>query len=222
MAPDASGPKTIVERIVYVKAWSRTFRRLIAWLPDWITPNRVTVLRASLAVPVFWTLSTGRYWTALAVFCLAMALDAVDGAIAHVKDMHTTSGAFLDPLADKLILCAAVFAAWQALPGWILFFAGAGVLFAAAITLMRISALLQARLPDGPALSRAVAAKPAGKVKTIFDVLSASVIMIGLARRAPALVDAGGALLIFGSILAALIHFFPGRRRASVPDDRSR
>lgn len=219
----AHGPKltAFAERVVYLKAWSKTFRHFILALPDWITPNRVTMFRAALAVPLFWTLSVGRYWTAAAVFTVAMALDAVDGAIAHIKSMETPSGAFLDPLADKLILCAALAAVWNALPAWILIVTGGTLLYAAAITLQRISKMLRTRGISGPALAQSVAAKPAGKVKTMFDVLAAMLVIAGLALGSPAVINAGGAAIVVGSILAVIIHFSPaGRVRSLHPAGR--
>ncbi|HTK04998.1 MAG TPA: CDP-alcohol phosphatidyltransferase family protein [Candidatus Eisenbacteria bacterium] len=212
-SPRTPEPTTIVERFVYFKRSSKAIRRLVVILPAWVTPNMVTLLRALLAAPIYWALSTERYGAALAIFTAAMALDVLDGAIAHVRDMHTTAGAFLDPLADKLIFCAAFFAVWRSLPAWIVVFAGTGVLFAAAITLSRISTLVRIRRPDGPSLSRAVEAKPAGKIKTVFDALSAVMIMIGLAVRSTVIVECGGVLLIAGSVAAALVHFFHGRNK---------
>ncbi|MEY4744465.1 MAG: hypothetical protein RL272_410 [Candidatus Parcubacteria bacterium] len=202
-------PMPFVERIVYIKMWSKTFRAIIERLPDWVTPNRVTLFRAALTAPIYWTLSTGRFRTALAVFAIAMALDAVDGAIAHVKDMSTPSGAFLDPLADKFILCGSLLAVWDALPAWILMVVGGTLLYAAAITLLRIYRMLRARGLSGPALARTVAAKPAGKIKTMFDVFAALLIIAGLSLGSPAVVNAGGVTIVVGSFLAGIVYFFP-------------
>jgi CDP-diacylglycerol--glycerol-3-phosphate 3-phosphatidyltransferase len=207
-------PTTLVERVVYVKTWSMTLRRLIEYLPDWITPNRVTIFRASLTLPIFWTLSTGRFRTALAVFALATALDAVDGAIAHIKNMGTPSGAFLDPLADKLILCGALVAVWTALPAWILIVAGVTLLYAAVITLLRIYRMICARCLSGSALAQTIAAKPAGKVKTIFDTLAAMLIIAGLGLGSGTILNAGGAVIVIGSFLAAIIYFSPAGQAA--------
>jgi len=47
-------------------------------------------------------------WGALAVFLLAAVSDAADGYIARRWAQHTTLGAWLDPLADKLLLSSAI------------------------------------------------------------------------------------------------------------------
>ncbi len=200
-------PMPIAERIVSVKTRSKTVRYLVELLPDWITPNLVTVFRGALAVPVFLALRDGWYGTALAVFAAAMALDAVDGAIAHVKGMSTTLGAFIDPIADKLLVYGALLALWNALPAWIDALTGGSLLFATGHTLIRVARLVRARGVNDPALAQSVAAKPAGKVKTMFDVMAAACIMAGLAWESGATVDAGGALIVAGAILAGVVHF---------------
>ena len=43
-------------------------------------------------------------WLAVALFCLAIATDAVDGIIARRKNIKTAFGTFLDPIADKISL----------------------------------------------------------------------------------------------------------------------
>ncbi len=75
--------------------------------------NRLTVFRI-LLVPVF--IATLVYYKpeqdalrflALAVFSLAVITDAADGYIARIKNIKTTLGTFLDPIADKLLLVSA-------------------------------------------------------------------------------------------------------------------
>lgn len=202
-----NGPKppALMERVVNLKERSNTLRRVILAMPDWITPNRVTLFRASLAFPVFWTLSSGRYWMALALFCAAMALDAVDGAIAHVRNQSTALGAFIDPLADKLLVYGAMLSLWGVLPAWITLLIGGSLAFAAMLTLARIYRLFRARNLSGPALAQTVAAKPAGKVKTMFDVAASAIIMAGLARNSDAAVNAGGALIVIGTLVAGTV-----------------
>jgi cardiolipin synthase len=69
--------------------------------------NWLTVLRI-LLIPVFVTLLVYRHPTAaLVVFCLASLTDLLDGYIARRRNRQTRLGAFLDPLADKLLLSSA-------------------------------------------------------------------------------------------------------------------
>jgi cardiolipin synthase len=66
--------------------------------------NQLTILRLVL-VPVFaLCLLYGHAGWALVVFAVAGATDALDGLIARRTGQHTTLGAWLDPMADKLLL----------------------------------------------------------------------------------------------------------------------
>jgi cardiolipin synthase len=75
--------------------------------------NRLSVFRI-LLVPVFIVLlvyynpgQDALRFLALAVFSLAVLTDAADGYIARIKNIKTTLGTFLDPIADKLLLVSA-------------------------------------------------------------------------------------------------------------------
>ncbi len=67
-------------------------------------PNLLTLLRIG-AIPLFLILLTDeRYTEALLVFVVAGVTDSLDGAIARLTNSHTALGAYIDPLADKLLL----------------------------------------------------------------------------------------------------------------------
>jgi cardiolipin synthase len=66
--------------------------------------NQLTLLRM-LLIPAFIVLTIeGELGWALAVFALAGITDALDGVIARWSRQRTTLGAWLDPMADKLLL----------------------------------------------------------------------------------------------------------------------
>ena len=76
-------------------------------------PNKLTLLRMVLAVffVVFLLLSdTYEYlkWIALAIFIVASLTDMLDGKIARKYNLVTNFGKFMDPLADKLLVCSAL------------------------------------------------------------------------------------------------------------------
>ena len=72
-------------------------------LANWLTTLRI------LLIPVFVTLLVYRHATlALLVFCLASLTDLLDGYIARSRGAQTRLGAFLDPVADKLLLTSRV------------------------------------------------------------------------------------------------------------------
>jgi cardiolipin synthase len=69
--------------------------------------NQLTLLRM-LLIPAFIVLTVeGELGWALAVFALAGVTDALDGVIARWSRQRTTLGAWLDPMADKLMLVSA-------------------------------------------------------------------------------------------------------------------
>ncbi|MBR6322383.1 MAG: CDP-diacylglycerol--glycerol-3-phosphate 3-phosphatidyltransferase [Lachnospiraceae bacterium] len=76
-------------------------------------PNRLTILRVCL-IPVFVVLLMldQRFpwanYAALGVFILASITDFFDGRIARKYNMVTNFGKFMDPLADKLLVCSAL------------------------------------------------------------------------------------------------------------------
>ena len=66
--------------------------------------NQITILRIML-IPVFVLLIVyGQLGAALAVFLVAGITDAIDGLIARLTSHPTSIGAWLDPMADKLLL----------------------------------------------------------------------------------------------------------------------
>lgn len=70
-------------------------------------PNYITLLRIIL-IPFFVDFMVyGYYREALIVFSLACVTDALDGLLARMLKQKTELGAFLDPMADKLLILSA-------------------------------------------------------------------------------------------------------------------
>jgi len=75
-------------------------------------PNKLTMLRV-IMIPffiVFLLVPVTPYdkWIALAIFILASLTDLLDGKIARKYNLVTNFGKFMDPLADKLLVCSAL------------------------------------------------------------------------------------------------------------------
>lgn len=89
-------------------------------------PNRLTILR-TLMIPVFLFFLLTDYagncskWIAVIVFILASLTDFLDGHIARKYNLVTNFGKFMDPLADKLLVCSAMICMteMEKLPAWI-------------------------------------------------------------------------------------------------------
>ena len=70
----------------------------------WTLPNFITLVRLA-ALPFFLVaISDGRFDIALVLFVAAGLSDFVDGFLARRFDMRSALGAYLDPIADKLML----------------------------------------------------------------------------------------------------------------------
>jgi len=136
--------------------------------------NSVTLARMVL-IPVFllvmladwprWFTAPGvlyaaRPWIAAGVFAVLAATDGVDGYLARSRNEVTTFGKFLDPLADKLLVTAALLALidMRVLPSWIAF-----VIIAREFI---VSGLRMVASAEGTV----IAASWYGKIKTVLQI----------------------------------------------------
>lgn len=70
----------------------------------WTLPNFITLVRLA-ALPFFLVcIADGSFGLALGIFVAAGLSDGVDGFLARRLDMKSALGAYLDPIADKLLL----------------------------------------------------------------------------------------------------------------------
>ncbi|MDR6757413.1 cardiolipin synthase [Mycoplana sp. BE70] len=104
-------------------------------------PNMITVARL-LAVPVFaWALLEGRLQVAFFIFLAAGLSDAIDGYLARRWNQHSEFGAWLDPIADKLLMASAygLLGFLGFLPAWlVLLVVGRDVLIVVAVGVARL------------------------------------------------------------------------------------
>ena len=122
-------------------------------------PNKLTVLRIVLILPFLLVLYLdvpGASYIALAIFIIASLTDLLDGQIARSRNLVTDFGKFADPLADKMLVVAAMlwFVENGQMPGWALLIV---ILREFAVSGLRMVASDQGRV---------IAAGWSGKVKT--------------------------------------------------------
>ncbi|WP_298032854.1 CDP-diacylglycerol--glycerol-3-phosphate 3-phosphatidyltransferase [uncultured Dysosmobacter sp.] len=88
-------------------------------------PNKLTMLRI-LLIPVFMVVLywdfPGAAYVALVIFIAASLTDLLDGKIARARNLVTDFGKFADPLADKMLVTAAMlwFVECGRMPAWML------------------------------------------------------------------------------------------------------
>ena len=101
-------------------------------------------------------------WLAAAVFGVLAATDGVDGYLARSRNEVTTFGKFLDPLADKLLVTAALLALVElaVLPAWI------------ALVIISREFIVSGLRMVASAEGEVIAASWYGKVKTVFQILA--------------------------------------------------
>ena len=124
--------------------------------------SKITMVRVALipAYMVTMYLSGGEagvwMFISLAIFIVASLTDFVDGYIARHYNQTTDFGKFLDPLADKLLVIAAMamYCEWGVFPAWALM-----------IVLTREFAVSGLRMIAGPK-GKVIAAGKSGKFKT--------------------------------------------------------
>lgn len=143
------------------------------------TANKLTFLRIAL-IPVFLLILyigfPGANWVALAVFILASLTDTLDGYVARHYHQVSNLGKFLDPLADKVLVAAAMCWFVQAgrMPGWVL---AAVLLREFAVSGLRLVAVEQGQV---------IAAAWSGKVKTASTMVCLCLMLaIGAPYSAP-------------------------------------
>ena len=137
------------------------------------TANKLTIARVIL-IPVFlivlyWGFAGSRY-VALGVFILASLTDLADGYIARHYNQVSDFGKFMDPLADKCLVMAALcwFAEEGTMAGWVL-----------AIVLLREFAVSGMRLV-AVEKGRVIAAGWSGKIKTASTMVCICLILFGI------------------------------------------
>ena len=162
--------------------------------PSLNIPNLITLGRV-LSVPfVFWLLLSGRYQTAFFIFVVAGLSDAVDGWLAKRYSWQTELGAYLDPLADKLLIVSIYIALGvrAELPLWL-------VIMVVSRDILIVVAVLLSWLMDQPVVIKPLAVSKANTVAQI--VLAATVLAddgfgLGLGIIRTALVWITGALTL--------------------------
>lgn len=142
-------------------------------------PNKLTIFRVIL-IPFFLvalmvpTIPGGK-WIAVGIFIVASLTDLADGKIARKYNLVTDFGKFMDPLADKLLVCSAMIALIELgrIPAWVVI-----VIIAREFI---ISGFRLVAADNGVV----IAASYWGKFKTAFQMLMVILLIVNLSQNFP-------------------------------------
>jgi CDP-diacylglycerol--glycerol-3-phosphate 3-phosphatidyltransferase len=170
-------------------------------------PNVLTVIRI-LLVPVLVVAllekTSGGDVLAAIVFAVASLTDAIDGYLARSRNWVTTFGKLMDPIADKLLIIAALVAlvSLGRLAAWV-----------AMVIICREFAVTALRLAAGAQTGIVIPASPWGKLKTASQVLM--VMLLITVHGRPAWVSAVVYVTVLITVLSGADYFFGLRRQLS-------
>ncbi len=164
--------------------------------------NKITIFRI-LLIPVFLLLAyAGHLRWALAVFIVASLSDMADGYVARHFNQITNFGKFMDPLADKVLVMAAMcyFVEAGRMPGWAL-----------AVVLLREFAVSGLRL-IAVEQGRVIAAAKSGKIKTAATMICLCLMLYspapGIGDSAPDLVAQLSTIIILLTTVYSGVEYF--------------
>jgi CDP-diacylglycerol---glycerol-3-phosphate 3-phosphatidyltransferase len=169
-------------------------------------PNVLTLLRI-LAVPVVVVALLGETPNgdalAAGVFALAALTDGLDGYFARSRDAVTTFGKLMDPIADKLLIAAALVSlvSLNRVAAWV-----AMVIIAREFAVTALRAIAVER-------GVVISASWLGKVKTVLQI--AAVFALIATNPAPAWVDVLVYLAVAATVISGADYFLGIRRRLS-------
>ena len=159
------------------------------------TANKITMLRIVL-IPVFLVLAyTGNIYWALGVYIVACISDFLDGYIARHYNQVSNFGKFMDPLADKMLVMAAMcfFVENGQMPGWVV----AIVLFREfAVSGLRLIAVEQ---------NIVIAAAWSGKIKTASTMVCLILMMLFSHSRAISIISS--AVILITTVYSGIEYF---------------
>ena len=171
-------------------------------------PNFLTVVRI-LLVPVLIVAllekSSGGDTLAAVVFVAASVTDAIDGYLARARNSITTFGKLMDPIADKLLIVAAlvVLVSLTRLQAWV-----------AMVIIAREFAVTVLRAALGAGQGLVLSASAFGKAKTVLQV--AMVLALIAVHGRPVWVDMLIYLTVVVTVLSGADYFF-GLSRSQAP-----
>lgn len=157
-------------------------------------PNKLTLFRIFL-IPVFIIVMMmnipNKFLIACIIFIVASITDAMDGHIARKYNLVTDFGKFMDPLADKLLVIAALTSMieFKLVAAWMVF-----IIVARELTVSILRAIAAA---DG----KVIAASGGGKLKTITQMLAIIILLLAAQTQISLLLTLGQIMILIATLL---------------------
>ena len=163
-----------------------------------LTVSRVILVFVFMATLLLsWGTLNQRLWVSLGVFALASFTDFLDGYLARSRNLITDFGKFADPLADKMLVTAAMVALIEIgpvpagnLPAWIV------------ITILIREFTISGVRIIAASKNVVIAASWWGKIKTNFQIFMIIVLLIPVAN---VYIKSLAIFLIYGALISTII-----------------
>jgi cardiolipin synthase len=165
----------------------------------WTVPNQITLLRLGFLPCFLILIFYERYGWALAVLVLAGFSDGIDGLLARWLNQRSALGAYLDPIADKLLLSSSFFilAFKHKLSWWLTI-----LIFSRDVLILMVAAviiLISGYRPFPPSIF--------GKLTTFFQIVLVFAVVAAAAYQAPWLAKVNHLLIFVVAGLTVLSGF---------------
>lgn len=165
----------------------------------WTVPNQITLLRLGF-LPFFLILiAYEHYRWALLILVIAGLSDGVDGLLARKLNQKSSIGAYLDPIADKLLLSSSfvILAMEKQIAWWLTIMVLSRDIMI--LTVAAVILLISGYRPFPPSLL--------GKATTFFQIILVFTVVLGAAYPAPTISFANGVLIYLVAILTTISGF---------------
>jgi CDP-diacylglycerol--glycerol-3-phosphate 3-phosphatidyltransferase len=174
--------------------WQKT---LLPLIPNYITPNLVSLLRLCLIPIIMLFLFLNNYLIAIIIFILTALLDSLDGALARIRNQFSDWGLLIDPLSDKILIAGTLVVLYFSYP------------FKTLIIILVTLEILIITMSFFYSFSKNRNLKPSniwGKIKMVLQTLAIILIILWLISDAPILLTLSG-LVLASSIIFQLKSF---------------
>lgn len=194
----AADPVVVGPRTELYLVWAMNLPNTLTLLRIFFVPLLVAALVQENVMFTIAGYTFTKEWLALAIFLAAAATDLLDGYLARRWSQVTTIGTLLDPIADKLLISAALISLVQVrvLPGWM------AILIVARE--FAVSGLRSIAAAEGYTIK----ASDLGKTKMLSQVVAVSCMLLSIRHRAlrlPGMILMWG--VVFFAVLSAVSYF---------------